>query len=651
MARRAGRAAATLRFEVLEPRTLLNGSTTDDLFVRFKPNLSGGTIQTALATVGASVVEQYPSGPMLISVRPGSDSSRLLQWFRASPLVSYAEPNASIHAAATLTPNDPSYNQLWGLNNANNVDIDAPEAWGITQGRYTTVVAVLDTGIDLKNVDLTNRIWVNPGDLSGADGFRNAVNGWNFVNNNNNVQDNNGHGTHVAGILGAAGNNGYGVTGVDWYSLIMPVKVLDSKGDGTTDAAVNGIYFAVNHGARVINASWGGGDYSQALRDAIAYAGAHGVVFVTAAGNDAANNDLSASYPGSYNLNNEITVGAVDSQGNLASFSDYGAQTVDLVAPGVNILSLIPGGFATYSGTSMATPYVAGVASLVLSLHPEFNAEQVVQRILSTTKPLPGVAGKTVTGGIVDAYNAVNFAANVTSTAVVSDGIPTSVTLVPNGTSDYDVLAKILGTNDFYNGQGGTNAGFVTGLYRTLLGRDPEPAGLASWVGRLNSGQTRIQVIETFERTPEALQVKVAHWYQDVLGWNAPLAQLKLDPGVVFWGSLLAAGQTDNAVLARILSTSDYLVASGGTNEGFVTALYQSLLGRSTDPESFQYFVGQLQGGMSRVNLVQMVLSSVEAKRTKVARWYQEQLGWSQSLAQLQADPGVQYWAGFLGNT
>ncbi|WP_406697662.1 S8 family serine peptidase [Singulisphaera sp. Ch08] len=651
MARRAGRAAATLRFEALEPRTLMSGSTTDEFFVRFKPNLSGGTIQTALATVGATVVKQYPSGPMLISVRAASEPSRVLQWFQFSPLVSYAEPNSTIHAAAALTPNDPYFNQLWGLNNANDVDIDAPEAWGLTQGRYTTVVAVLDTGIDLKNVELTNRLWVNPGDLSGSDGFRNAVYGWNFVNNNNNVQDTNGHGTHVAGILAAGGNNTYGVTGVDWYSKIMAVKVLDNRGDGTTDAAVNGIYFAVNHGARVINASWGGGDYSQALRDAIAYAGAHGVVFVTAAGNNGTNNDISNSYPGAYNLNNEITVGAVDSLGRLASFSDYGARTVDLVAPGVNILSIIPGSFASYSGTSMATPYVTGVAALVLSLHPEFDAEQVVQRILATTKPLPGVAGKTVTGGIVSAYNAVNFGANVTSTAVADNGIPSTVTLVPNGTSDLDLLAKILGTNDFYNSQGGTNAGFVTGLYRTLLRRDPEPAGLASWVGRLDAGQTRIQIIETFERTPEALQVKVAHWYQDALGWNAPLAQLKFDPGVVYWSSLLAAGQTDNAVLARILSTSDYLVASGATNEGFVTGLYRSLLGRSTDPESFNYFVGLLQGGMSRVNLVQKLQSTFEAKRTKVARWYQDHLGWNQSLAQLQIDPGVQYWARFLGDS
>ncbi|AGA25104.1 S8 family serine peptidase [Singulisphaera acidiphila] len=650
MARRTGRAAATLRFEVLEPRTLLNGSATDDLFVRFKPNLSGGTIQTALSTVGATVVEQYPSGPMLISLRAGVDQSRVLQWFQFNPLVSYAEPNSTIQAAAVI-PNDPYFNQQWGLNNANNVDIDAPEAWTLTQGRYTTIVAVLDTGIDLNNVELTSRLWVNPGDLSGSDGFRNAIYGWNFVNNNNNVQDTNGHGTHVAGILAASGNNAYGITGVDWYSKIMPVKVLDNRGDGTTESAVNGIYFAVNHGARVINASWGGGAYSQALRDAIAYAAMHGVVFVTAAGNDGLNTDLTPSYPGSYNLNNQITVGAVDSQGRLASFSDYGTRSVDLVAPGVDILSIIPGGFASYSGTSMAAPFVSGVAALVLSLRPDFNAEQVVQRILSTTKPLPGAAGKTVTGGIVDAYNAVNFAANVTSTATEpqGDGIPTTVTLVPNGTSDYDLLAKILATDDFYNGYGGTNTGFVTGLYQTLLGRDPEPAGLASWVGRLNSGQTRIQVIETFERTPEALQVKVAHWYQDTLGWNASLAQLKFDPGVIYWSTLLAAGQTDNAVLARILSTNDYLIASGGTNEGFVTGLYQSLLGRSTDPESFNYFVGLLQGGMSRANLVQKIQNTVEAKRTKVARWYQDHLGWNQSLPQLQLDPGVRYWAGFLG--
>src|SRR5262249_30714117 len=163
----------------------------------------------------------------------------------------------------------------------------------------------------------------------------------------------NGHGSHVSGIIAAAGNNGIGVVGVDWNAQIMPLKILGSDGSGTTDAAGSAVYFAVAHGARVINASWGGGDPSPALQNAISSAGAHGVVFVAAAGNSSASNDVIPTYPASYRLSNEIVVAAVDSSGNLASFSNYGATTVDVAAPGVNILSTVPGGYAWYSGTSM----------------------------------------------------------------------------------------------------------------------------------------------------------------------------------------------------------------------------------------------------------------------------------------------------------
>jgi subtilisin family serine protease len=170
-------------------------------------------------------------------------------------------------------------------------------------------------------------------------------------------------------------------------------------------AAIN---FAVQHGARVINASWGGGEYSQAVADAINYAGSHGVVFVTAAGNGGTNNDSTPFYPASYRLPNEIDVAAVDAAGNLPGFSNFGARTVDLAAPGMNILSTILGGsYAYMSGTSMATPYVSGVVSLVAGLHPTWNAQQIVHQVVSTTKPLAGLAGKTVTGGIVDAARAV----------------------------------------------------------------------------------------------------------------------------------------------------------------------------------------------------------------------------------------------------
>lgn len=625
---------------------MLSADPAHELFVRFAPGASPAAVQTALTTLGATVVTSYPDGPELIALRPGTNTARALAWLEVDPEVSYAEPDATLHDTAVY-PNDPSFFQQWGLNSPNNVDIDAPQAWGITQGSYNVIVAVLDTGIDLTNPEFAGRLWINP-NSSGADGYPGDVFGWNFVSNNNNVQDHDGHGTHVAGILAASGNNGNGVAGVDWYARIMPVKVLDNSGNGTTDAAISGIYFAVQHGARVINASWGGGDYSQALASAIAYAGAHGVVFVTAAGNDGTNSDVSPSYPGNYRLPNEITVAAVDAAGNLASFSDFGATSVDLAAPGVNIWSTVPGSFASYSGTSMATPYVAGVAALILSLQPQDTAQQVVQRILSTTKPLPGLAGKTVTGGIVDAYNAVNF--TIHTTAAPGAGYPSDVTLLPNASTNEDVLAKILATSTVYASQGGTDAGFVTALFQRLAARTPDPTALAAWTGLLQQGWTRFQVVEAFERTPGALVTTVARWFQEIVGSSEPLGLLEQEPGVIALGNLLGTGQTDNAVLAMLLASDGYWSLHGGTNASFVTAMFTSLIGRPVDPPALNYYVGLLQAGTPRLNLVQMLQATPEAKRVTVAHWYQDDLGWTQTTSQLKSNPGIQFWAGFLQN-
>jgi subtilisin family serine protease len=416
MARPAPRAPFALRLEVLEPRTLLSSDLlgvspvpapdpASSLLVRFAPGTPSSTIQADLDVARAHLIETFDDGVSWVALDSGIDRAVAQQQLERDPEVVYAEPDATVQASA-LIPNDPGFGAQWGLNSPGNVDIDALQAWSHTQGSPATIVAVLDSGIDLANPEFAGRIWTNP-DANGSDGYPGDVHGWNFLANNANVQDDDGHGTHVTGILAANGNNGIGVAGVDWNCQIMPLKVLDAEGNGSTDAMVRAIDFAVDHGARVINASWGGGAASQALADAINYAGSHGVVFVTAAGNEGTNDDTLPFYPASYRLPNEIVVAAVDTAGNLASFSNYGAHTVDLAAPGVNVLSTIPGGYAEMSGTSMAVPYVAGVVALVAGLHPSFTATQLVQKVLSTTKPLPGLAGKTVTGGIVDAARAV----------------------------------------------------------------------------------------------------------------------------------------------------------------------------------------------------------------------------------------------------
>lgn len=305
-------------------------------------------------------------------------------------------------------PSDPQFGLEWGLNSPVDVDIDAPEAWTVTTGQTSTIVAVLDSGIDLKSPEFAGRLWLN----SAASRPGRPVYGWNFVAGNGNVQDDYGHGTHVAGIIGAAANNGRGVVGVDWNARIMPLKVLNANGSGATRDTAAAIRFAADHGARVINASWSVDEPDPALYDAIVYAGTKGVVFVASAGNDGVNLDANPGYPAAYHLPNVIVVGAVDASGNLAEFSNHGASTVDVAAPGVDVYGTFASrtGYATLSGTSMAAPHVTGVVSLLVGLHPEWSAERLVQQVLATVKPLPGLAGKTATGGIVSAAGALGVA-------------------------------------------------------------------------------------------------------------------------------------------------------------------------------------------------------------------------------------------------
>jgi len=641
---KARRSRYAPRLETLETRALLSGTTTNELFVQFKPDAPASASATALSTLKASVVQTYPDGSNLIALGSGVDAGQALSWLKSDPYVNYAEADGTLQeSAVTITPNDPSFGSQWALANSP-AGIDAPDAWGITEGNSNVIVAVLDTGLDLNNPEFAGRLWLNP--TANTDGFKGDYNGWNFVGNNANIQDFDGHGTHVTGILAATGNNGIGVAGVNWYARIMVVKVLDNTGNGSTDAAVNGIYFAVQHGAKVINASWGGGTYSQALANAISYADSQGVVFVTAAGNNAANDDATLSYPGSYNLPNEIVVAATDSSGNLASFSDFGASSVDLAAPGVDIYSTLPGGgFGYLSGTSMATPYVSGVVAMLAGLQPGYNVQQLIQRVLSTTTPSASLAGKTVTGGILNAFNALNFSNTVTSTTVD----PNAFEL--NASRNSTVLAKMLATDSFWINNGGTASGFVSGLYRELLGRNPDSAGLSAWTDLLQSGTSRFDLIVKFQMAPEVLAVKVAHWYQDDLGWTTPLNQLKTDPGVLYWADKLQAGQSDNEVLAQILGTSSFYVSQGNTENGFVNGVVEAVFGRAADPGSVQYLKGLLESGTSRTALVSLLETSIEAKRVTIAHWYIEDLGWTSTVAQLKEDPGVQYWANYLGNS
>ncbi|MDB9487329.1 S8 family peptidase [Dolichospermum circinale CS-537/01] len=268
--------------------------------------------------------------------------------------------------------------------------INAPTVWNNGHTGQGIIVAVIDTGVDYNHEDLKNNIWINTKEIAGngidddGNGYIDDVRGWNFDNNNNNVLDNNGHGTHVSGTI-AAENNGIGVTGIAYNSQIMSVKVLDANGSGSYSNITKGIYYAVDNGAKVINLSLGGDSPNDTLKSAIEYASSKGVIVVMAAGN---NSESIPSYPARYAYNSGIAVGAVDQNNNLADFSNRsGSQEIAYItAPGVDIYSTVPNNqYANYSGTSMAAPHIAGVVALMLSANPNLTESQVRQIIISTS--------------------------------------------------------------------------------------------------------------------------------------------------------------------------------------------------------------------------------------------------------------------------
>jgi serine protease len=364
--------------------------------------------------------------------------------FRARPGVEFAQPDYRVQL--TATPDDPSINSLWGMD-----AINAPEAWNTGTGTGHTIVAVIDSGVSYNHPDLKANMWHNPGEIPGNgidddhDGYVDDVVGYNFVANNGNPTDDNGHGTHVAGTIGAVGDNGVGVAGVDWHAKIMALKFLDSSGSGYTSDAVRALNFAVAHGAKVVNASFGGGGYDQAMATALANARTKGVIVVTAAGNDGTNNDAEPVYPANYPGDNVVSVAAVDQSNRVASFSNYGRSTVDIAAPGVGIYSTLPNGkYGTYSGTSMATPHVAGALALVWDTHPTWTYKQVIAAVLNTADRLSALSGK-VASGLLDVGKAIAYdPASTTTPPPAKDSTGATVTGVTFGGSGNINTARVI---------------------------------------------------------------------------------------------------------------------------------------------------------------------------------------------------------------
>ena len=365
-----------------------------------------------------------------------------LETYRRDASVMFAEPDYIIQL--TATPNDSLFGSLWGLNNTGqsggtfDADIDAVEAWNTTTGSRSTIVAVIDTGVDYTHPDLAANIWLNTDEVAGngldddGNGYIDDLHGFDFVNNDGDPMDDQNHGTHVAGTIGAVSNNGSGVVGVNWNVQIMALKFLSASGSGFTSDAVRALDYAVANGAHLSNNSWGGGGASSAMNSAISRARNAGHIFVAAAGNNGSNNDSNGHYPSNYTQDNVISVAATDRNDRLASFSNFGATTVDLAAPGVSILSTVAGGgYASYSGTSMATPHVAGVVALVHSQHPNWSHTQIINQVLNTVDPVVSLQGRVQTGGRLNAAAAVGAPGADTTGAYIFSSTPSGSVSAP----------------------------------------------------------------------------------------------------------------------------------------------------------------------------------------------------------------------------
>lgn len=353
------------------------------------------------------------------------------------PSVLIAEPNFKVNKIAI--PNDPSFPSLWGM-----TKISAPQVWDVHTGSSSVVVAVIDTGVDVNHPDLKDNIWKNTREIPGngvdddGNGYIDDVNGWDFAYGDNDPSDGDGHGTHCAGTVAARGNNGIGVAGVNWVSRIMPVKVLDDSGSGYNYDIYSGLIYAVSNGAKVTSNSYGGGGASSLMASAIKAAQDAGVFFVAAAGNESASK---ASYPAYYTktYSNVLSVASTETNDSLSSFSNY-SDGVDVAAPGRNILSTAPGNqYVTLSGTSMATPHVAGVAALLWSAAPSKTLSEIRSAIRNSSDSVPALAGKVAAGGRVNVKAALDALGGVTAptpTPTVTASPTAAPTASPTATPD-----------------------------------------------------------------------------------------------------------------------------------------------------------------------------------------------------------------------
>jgi subtilisin family serine protease len=357
---------------------------------------AGGRVLRRLAHIRGNVVRVRKHGLAL---------AVLARRLRGTRGVRYAERDYYLHRS--LAPNDPNYPQQYALAATGAGAVGAPVAWNTRTS--CAKVAVLDTGTQYNHPDLTGNVWHNSHEIAGNNvdddhnGYIDDYYGVNLVKGRDSGVDDEGHGTHVSGIIAGHGDNATGVSGLCWTGSIVPVKFMNSQGKGSSSAAATGLDYAINVGAKIVNGSFGSSSKSTALEDEVNYAQSKGVLLVFAAGNNSTNNDSAPEYPAAFTNGNIIAVAAVTSSGALASFSNYGPKSVDLGAPGDNILSTyLNSAYKVLSGTSMASPIVAAAAAMLHSRDSSLTYSQIRSTILSHTQPDAALQGKVVHPGVLN---------------------------------------------------------------------------------------------------------------------------------------------------------------------------------------------------------------------------------------------------------
>ncbi|MDB5051880.1 MAG: peptidase and in, kexin, sedolisin [Fibrobacteres bacterium] len=461
--------------QIYSSKALAADFATDRVIICFKDGQSDITTNAAAAAMGGGMSElataripgtgkrAHKGRRLMVSRLNGKSRKAVLdaiEAIRQDPNVAYVQPDYILHALDV--PNDPEFNKQYHLDNSGQTggtpgaDIKATAAWSKQKSAKKIVIGLIDTGIDYLHPDLAANVWTNPNEIPGNgidddnNGFVDDVHGWDFVSNDADPMDDNLHGTHCAGIIAAAGNNSIGVSGVAWQAQIMALKFLDGSGSGSTSAAINAVNYAKAMGVKITSNSWGGGAFDQALMDAIAGSGA---LFVAAAGNNSQNTDFAPEYPAAYDLGNVLSVAATDEFDALASFSNFGASTVDVAAPGARIYSTTPreqtfamlngnisAMYAPLSGTSMATPIVSGIAALIEQRNGSLTPTDVKNIIMGSVDVLPSLSGRCQSSGRVNLDRALDNTPASWLTVT-----PASLTLAPGQSQSMVVRASPAG--------------------------------------------------------------------------------------------------------------------------------------------------------------------------------------------------------------